>query len=354
MAKLSDTVVLKPILMLIVVFAVLVWFLYGVKSILAPFVFSLVIAYLFAPLVSYLDKLRLSRTFSTMLVMSLLLMFIIIVSLTTVPILYKQISLLVNKVVEQKELIINIMPLLSAWLEKLDPYIVSKIKIAFSGLSHEILTFAGSVLKDILQSGMQTINIISLIFIAPIVLFYTLRDWNKITTSIQLLVPKKYTPVAKKLFNEIDHALSGYVRGQTLVCIFLGLFYASGLALIGLDSACALGLISGLLSFIPYAGAIFSCVLCMLISLLQFGVVEPVLFTIVLFIVGQFLEGHFIVPRFIGKSVNLHPVWIMFGLLAGGALMGFIGVLIALPLTAIVGVVIRFVLSYYYKSKIYN
>lgn len=354
MTKMNDVVVFRPMLVLAGISIVFLLFLYGVKSILAPFVFALIVAYFLAPVISYLEKFKLSRTLSTIIVMCLLAVLIITISLTIIPILYKQISLFISKVIEQKEYIANIVPFVTSLLGEVQPEISNKIGVMVSELSHEVLAFVGSVLKSFLQSGINTVNIISLVFVAPIVLFYTLRDWDRVVSSIQSLFPKKFNPIAKKLFNEIDYTLSGYVRGQTYVCLFLGLFYAVGLTIVGLESGFVLGMISGLLTFIPYAGAIFSCVLCILISLMQFAALKQVLVILALFAIGQFLEGQFVVPRFIGKNVNLHPVWIIFGLLAGGALMGFIGVLIALPLTAIIGVVIRFILSYYYKSKIYS
>lgn len=329
-------------------------FLYQISGILFPFIISILLSYFFAPFMNYMEKQKISRSFSAVMVIVIVTFFITLISFTVIPLLYKQIAILIKRASEHQDYLTHILaPQALHWLEKYDPDLTVKIKDAFGDFSAQILGYFVSVMSKLLHSGLVTINILSLVFIAPIVLFYLLRDWKSIVSSIKKLIPRKFRKVSDKLGGEIDTALSGYIVGQIYVCLTMAAYYSLGLSIIGLDSGLALGLVTGILTFIPYVGSLFGAVLCCLIALVQFNGVTYVAIIIGLFVVGQFLEGHFIVPRFIGESINLHPVWVIFGLLTGGALFGFVGVLIALPATAVLSVIIKFSLAHYYKSKLY-
>ncbi len=344
----------KSYVIFAVVAALLLWFFASVSSILTPFVVALIISYFLAPIVGFLQNHRIARPLGTVLVMMGFFVVIALIFLTVFPVLYKQIVILITRAVSHKAEINEVMPRLLGELDTINPELKAKFKESLIGFSSEFMSFFTAMLSRLINSGFAAVNVISLIFITPIVLFYTLRDWNQIICALECSVPRRYAGTAQKLFHDIDHSLSGFIRGQTMVCLILGFYYAISLTFVGIESGIALGVISGILTFIPYVGALFSGFLCILVATIQFGTVHHALLVIGVFVVGQFIEGHFLVPRLVGHNVNLHPVWIMFGIMAGGALLGFVGVLIALPLTAVLGVIIRFALVYYYNSSFYK
>ena len=330
------------------------YFLYLVNDILTPFIVALVFSYFLAPVVLRLEKFKIPRGIGILLAISSLFFIVILLSFTLIPVIYKQALVLIERVSNHSAEIKLFSSSTLDRLKEIDPNLVAKAESTISDFSGNILYIAGQILGKIFHSGMLAINIIAIVFITPIVMFYMLLSWESFISSCQGLIPKKYRPTAKKLITDINTTLSGYLRGQTLVCFILGIFYATGLSIIGLESGIALGFISGLLVFVPYAGVIFSAVLCVIITAIQFNEFSHALLVAGLFALGQVLEGNFLTPRLIGKSVGLNPVWIIFGLLSGGALLGFVGVLVALPLTAVLGVIIRFALSRYKESKFYN
>ncbi len=331
-----------------------VYFLYLVNDILTPFVVALVFSYFLAPLVLRFERFKFPRSIGTLLSISFLFLIVVSLSFTLIPVIYKQSLVLIERISAHSSDIKVLSAGTFAKLKTIDPHLVEKAESSLSDLSGNILSFAGQVLGQIFLSGMLAVNILAIIFITPIVTFYMLLSWESFTNSCHNLIPKKHRATAKKLIGEINTTMSGYLRGQSLVCFILGIYYAIGLSLIGVESGMALGFISGLLVFVPYAGAIFSAVLCVIVTAIQFGELSPVLVVAGLFALGQVIEGNFLTPKLIGKSVGLNPVWIIFGLFSGGALMGFVGVLVALPLTAVIGVIIRFALSRYKESKFYN
>ena len=186
------------------------------------------------------------------------------------------------------------------------------------------------------------------------VAFYLLRDWDLIVTKIDIWLPRNHAPIIRKQINEIDRILAAFVRGQMTVCIILGLFYGISLSLIGLDFGFLVGFMTGLLAFIPYFGMLLGLVVGLGIAIFQFTDWLPVLGVAAVFLVGQVLEGNFITPKLVGDRVGLHPVWIIFALLAGGTLFGFVGILVAVPVAAATGVLIRFALAQYMGSALYK
>jgi len=195
----------------------------------------------------------------------------------------------------------------------------------------------------------------SLLIITPVVGFYMLLDWDKLVATIDSLVPLRHRETVRMLAREIDAALAGFLRGQSLVCLFLGFWYGSGLSLIGLNFGLLIGITAGLLSFIPYIGSLTALVLSSAVALVQ-GWPDWHLLAMALgvFLTGQFLEGNILSPKLVGDSVGLHPVWLIFALLAFGSLFGFTGLLVAVPFAAATGVVLRFAVRRYRESKLYR
>lgn len=340
------------IFFLAILFAIFA-FLYSVSEVLMPFAVALFLGYFFAPVVSKMHSFGVSRSVASISVVSFVILLIVMFSITVIPLLYKQVVLLAQMAIDHQK---DVQDLIRKFMDEyqLSPALTAKLQEYLEALSGTVLSFMGSVLTNILHSGVAAINILSLIFICPFVLYYIMADWNKLTHALDSVIPVKALPAFKGLSKELHYTLSGYVRGQLMVCMIMATYYSVAYTIIGVESGIALGIISGALTFIPYAGALFSIVLTGLIVTVQFGSLKILAIVLGAFMFAQFLEGNFIVPKLVGEKVKLHPVWVIFGLLSGGALFGFLGVMIALPLTAVIAVVIRFLLKDYKESSIYK
>ena len=212
-----------------------------------------------------------------------------------------------------------------------------------------------NALRSLVSGGAAIFSFLSFLVITPVVAFYMLVDWNKMVATIDDWLPLDHRDTLRAIAAEINHALAGFIRGQSLVCLFLGLWYGIGLTLIGLDFGFLIGVIAGVLSFIPYVGSLTALVLSIGVSLVQ-GWPSLTLFVeaLAVVLVGQFLEGNVISPKLVGGSIGLHPVWLMFSLFAFGELFGFTGLLIAVPAAAALGVLARHLIGLYLKSPLYR
>src|SRR5204862_5459370 len=210
-------------------------------------------------------------------------------------------------------------------------------------------------LKSLWTGGQALLSIFSLVVVTPVVAFYLLYDWNRMIAAGNNWIPLQNREYVRGLAHEMDEAIAGFVRGQTAVCLILGSYYAVALTLAGLSFGLLIGLASGIITFIPYVGSMTGLVLAVGVAVAQFWPeYTPIMTVLVIFFVGQFLEGYVLAPKLVGESVGLHPVWLMFALFAFGYLLGFVGLLIAVPLAAIVGVLVRFALRRYLESPFYT
>jgi predicted PurR-regulated permease PerM len=210
-----------------------------------------------------------------------------------------------------------------------------------------------SMARGLVLSGLTVVNLLTLVFITPIVTIYMLNDWDRMVAGIDALLPSHQAALIRQLASQMDAMLSGFLRGQIMVCLALGVIYALGLSWVGLKGGLVLGFIAGLISFIPYVGAAIGMVVAGLLGLGQFGIDWMMLSQIAaVFAVGQFIEGNVLTPRLVGDRVRLHPVWIMFALLAMGHLFGFLGLLLAVPVAAICGVVVRHAAGVYQRDYV--
>lgn len=343
------------ILFWILGFIVVGLFLSTVSEILLPFVVALIFAYFLDPAADKIEDLGASRTVATLLITATFFIVVIILAILMVPLLYDQFVAMTNKIPEYIKLANDtLLPSITILLERLDPDAVANAKKSLSEVSVYIFEFLAQLAGNIWNSGIAIVNILSLIFITPIVTFYMLRDWDRIVEKVNGWLPPKHAKTIRTQAKEIDRTLAGYIRGQTNVCILLGTFYAIGLTAAGLDFGLFIGMATGILSFIPYVGLLVGFVFGMVIAFFQFADLTDVLIIAAIFIVGQILEGNFVAPKLVGDKVGLHPVWIIFGMLAGASIFGFTGILLAIPVTAIIGVLTRFSLNQYLKSPLYK
>jgi predicted PurR-regulated permease PerM len=230
---------------------------------------------------------------------------------------------------------------------------MSELQNAIKNQAGTLIKWIGQTLGTLLSGGLFLANLLSLIFITPVVTFYLLRDWDNLIAEIDNLLPRKYAPVIREQAKLIDAVLSGFMRGQASVCLLLGIFYAVGLTLVGLDFGLMVGMVAGVLSFIPYVGTIVGFIVGIGLAFVQFSDWISIALVAGVFVVGQGIEGNFLTPRLVGTRVGLHPVMVIFALLAGGALFGFLGILLAVPVAAVVGVLTRFAIKKYAASRYY-
>ncbi len=335
----------------IITFGLLVHFL---SSILLPFVVGMAIAYFLDPVADRLEEKGLSRTLATTVILLAFFMAAVSIFLLLIPMLQDQIIEFARMVPRILEAVQNfVKPYLEQLRTDLSPEAMEKIRSAIGSSAGKIANWVTQVLAGVWSRGIAVFNILSLVLITPVVAFYLLRDWDLITAKVDTWLPRGSAATIREQALAIDATIAGFVRGQSTVCLVLAAFYGIGLTVIGLKSGLLVGLGAGLISFIPYLGAAVGMTVGVGIALFQFPEWTTVAIVAAVFVVGQTLESYVLTPRLVGDRVGLHPVWIIFALLAGGALMGFTGVLIAVPTAAIIGVLVRFGLSRYMQSELY-
>lgn len=336
------------------IFVVFFFLLYVLRSVLMPFVAGILLAYLLDPVADKLQKFKISRTGATIIVCFLVILIVVPAICIIINMLENQISLLLRATPKYLGIISEkIRPTLGMLSERFPSLQEGNIEEMVKANIGNGLKFVGKVLKSLISNGFAFINLLSLILIMPIVTFYMLRDWNVFVQKIESLLPRKSKKSIMQSLQEINRIIAGFIRGQLSVCLILGVFYSIGLKVVGLELGLLVGFIAGIISFIPYVGTITGFVLGVVLAFAQFGDMQHVMYVIGVFIVGQFLEGNFLTPKLVGESVGLHPVWVMFSLLAGGVLLGFLGLMLAVPLAAIIGVLVRIVIKRYKLSSLY-
>jgi predicted PurR-regulated permease PerM len=336
----------------LVVFILLLWLL---SPILLPFIAGLAIAYLLTPLTDRLERMGLHRLAAALIIITLVVLAIILVILLVAPILGGQLSSFIDNipgyVAKLRSLVTESS---SLWVQKIVGSGIASDK-AIGDLVTQGAGYLTTLLKSLWSGGSALISLFSLIVVTPVVAFYLIYDWHKMIGTADSWIPLHQRETVRELARQTDAAIAGFVRGQSAVCLILGTFYAVGLSFAGLNFALLIGLISGLITFIPYVGSMTGLILALAVAVAQFWPqYAPILIVLGIFLLGQFLEGNVLSPKLVGDSVGLHPVWLMFALLAFGYLFGFVGLLVAVPLAATIGVLCRFALNRYLESSLYT
>ncbi len=324
-------------------------------SILLPFVAAAGIAYVMDPLCTPLARARIPRGLAALLLVIALVTVVLLFALLLYPLVLSQIALLVGRVPSYvREVSAFAAKSIAQLQQHLGPeYVDAKLSELVSGQAGAMLSFLVDALSRIVGGGFALFNVVSLIVVTPVVSFYLLRDWPGVLARMDSWVPRRYQTVVRAQAREVDRILSAWVRGQAMCCMLLAVFYALGLSIVGLDLGLVVGLAAGTLSFIPYVGSITGAVTAIGLAFAQFPTWGGVIRVLVVFVIGQILEGYVIYPRFLGDRVELPAVWVIFALLAGGAAFGFLGVMLAVPVAATVGVLARFWLQRYLRSPLY-
>lgn len=328
---------------------------YALSSVLTPFVAGLAVAYFLDPLADKLENRLKSRTAATVLI---LLTFFLVVSALGVglfPLLQAQIAGLVARVPEAVQAAHELLdPWVREFQQQLGANQIENLKANAGAFAGDAMAWLVGFLKNLILGGKAVMNTLSLLFIMPIVAFFLLRDWDKMVAKIDDLLPRDSADIIRAQFREIDETIAGFVRGQATVCLALGTMYATGLTLVGLEFGLLIGLGTGLISFVPYVGMLIGLTVAFGVALIQFSELLPFVLIAAVFAGGQAIEAAFLTPKLVGGRIGLHPVWIIFALMAGGALFGFIGVLLAVPTAAVIGVWVRFAIGRYRASTLYT
>lgn len=334
-----------------IVFGILLFLL---RDMLLPFVAGMAVAYVLDPVADRLEAAGLSRTMATVLITTLFIIVTVGALFLLLPLIYHQLIELISRVPAIADSIRDYLLTLSESLfTKLGPDRMERVREALAGFTEDLGVWVLGFGKGLWQSGLALVNLVALLFITPIVTFYLLRDWDHIVARADDLLPRRHAAEIRLQLGKINEALAGFVRGQGLVCILLMIFYSIGLTLVGLDFGLVVGLGAGALTFIPYVGAIAGVATAVVLALLQFDDVMWVGVVAMVFVAGQVIEGNFLSPKLVGERVGLHPVWIIFGALAGVTLFGFVGMLLAVPATAVAGVLVRFAAERYQISAVF-
>ena len=330
------------------VFALLLWLL---GDVLVPFLLGGAIAYLLDPVADWLQRRGLSRAWATVVITVFGLLVLTVLLLLIVPTLARQATQLVEVAPQMAD---NV----EAFLTERFPSLVEEDSIlrrSLNDVGETIRARGGEFVRAAFSSLSGLVNIVVLFVLVPVVAFYLLMDWDRLVAEIDSLLPREHAPTIRHLARQIDDTLSGFVRGQGLVCVILGTYYALALMAVGLNFGLVIGFIAGMLTFIPYVGAIVGGVLSIGLALFQFwGDWLWIVVVWAIFQSGQFVEGNILTPKLVGDSVGLHPVWLIFALAAFGALFGFVGLLVAVPVAAVIGVLARFATERYRESKLYR
>jgi predicted PurR-regulated permease PerM len=350
--------------------------LYFLSPVLAPFVAGTALGYLLDPVADRLQRLGMSRLSAALILLVFFITFVVTALIILLPILSRQFAGLVTSmpgylqtlgglVVEWQTRFtgdyfndwLQTMGLGPEWLQKIGigPASSFDTQKYIDDLTNQGATLIGDFVKSLVWRGYALINVITLVVITPVVAFYMMLDWDQMIHILDNLVPPRHRDDVRYLAGEINEALAGFVRGQSLVCVFLGVWYAVGLSAIGLNFGFLIGVIAGVLSFIPYVGSITAFVLSIIIAIVQdWPHISMPVEAIAIVSFGLIMDGYVLSPRLVGASVGLHPVWIMFALLAFGALFGFTGMIIAVPTAAALGAVMRFLAARYRQSGLYR
>lgn len=340
---------------LIIIFLLILVFLYSISDILLPFVLGLTFAYLLDPVADRIQARKIPRHWATLIITVVFFTVISVAGVLLLPIIFEQLGEFFRQLPKfYRQFDRQIVPMILERIRDVNPMIASKFHIESKDISEHLNTIINNSIGGLFASGVNLLNFLSLILITPIVTFYMLRDWDLFVAKMYSLLPQDYAPTIKEQIKKIDDTIASFIHGQLNVCILMGLVYGLTLTLIGLNFGFIIGLFTGLLIFIPFLGFLTGATIGVLVAYFQYpNDISQVMFIAGVFITIHVVEANLISPKIIGGKIGIHPAWLIFGMLAGGSLLGLVGVIISVPMTAIVGVLVRFALEQYSTSGFY-
>ena len=337
----------------LVISAALLWLL---SPVLLPFIAGMVLAYLLDPVTRRVERTGLGRVLSALIVIALIIVTIVVAVILVAPILGAELFAFIDNFPKYMD---RLQSLLSGsnreWLGKIFGSQTADTSKSLGTLMAQGASWLATFVASLWSGGRALVSLFSLLIITPVVAFYLLCDWDRLLVTVDNWIPVHQRETVRGLAREIDAAIAGFVRGQAVICVILGMFYAVGLTLSGLNFGFLIGFATGVMSFIPFVGALTGFLVAGGVAIAQFWPSWLLILAVVgVFAIGQVLEGYILTPNLVGKRIGLHPVWLMFSLLAFGYLFGFVGLLVAVPLAAAIGVLIPFALRQYLASPIYT
>ena len=346
----------RQVMFWVAALAVFVATLWLLSEILLPFVAGMALAYLLDPIARRAERLGVGRGISALVIVTLVIVVLVLAVMLIAPVLAAQVAAFMEKLPDYLQRLQNLVSDPSRpWLSSLVGERLPDAGKSVSGLVTQSAGWITAFLASLWSGGRAVFSVLSLLVITPVVAFYLLCDWERVLATVDGWIPLQHRDTVRALAREIDGAIAGFVRGQALICLILAVFYAIGLTLTGLHFGFTIGIITGVLAFIPYVGALTGFLIAGIVAIAQFWPSwTPILMVIGVFLIGQVLEGYVLSPLLVGSKVGLHPVWLMFALIAFSYLFGFVGLLIAIPLAASIGVLARFALRKYVESPIYT
>ncbi|WP_339487353.1 AI-2E family transporter [Pseudomonas sp. EL_65y_Pfl2_R95] len=341
----------------IVGFALLAWLLYLLGPMLSPFIIAIVLAYMGDPLVDRLERLKISRTWGVIIVFAIFSLVLTILLVVLVPLLGKQLVRLYELAPQMIDWTQHVaLPWVQAKFGLNDNFWrLDQLKGALSDNLGKTTDIASMVLKKVTASGMALVGLVANLLLIPVVSFYLMRDWDLMVAKVRSMLPRDKETTIVELMAECHEVIGAFMRGQLLVMLALGVMYATGLMVIGLELGLLIGVFAGLASIVPYLGVFVGISSALIAGLFQFGLEPyPLMAIAAVFIVGQMLEGMLLTPWLVGDRIGLHPVAVIFAIMAGGQLFGFSGILLALPVAAVIMVLLRHAHDFYKLSSLYG
>lgn len=340
----------------IIIIGIIITSLTLISNILTPFLVAGIIAYMLQPIIANISlKYKLPKIIVVSAISLLFFSVLVIIVIVVLPIIYQQTTSLITEIPAYKNYLeTKLAPVITAKITAIDPNIADKINNSISNFINGIFSLVTSLVNNIWHYTLTTINLFILILLIPLILFYFLRDWPKILQNINLLLPIKNKKQIQKIFSAINESLSAYVRGQLNVCLLLSVYYIISLSIIGINLGVLLGILSGFSIIIPFIGVFFSFSLTMIVGYFALGMVPQLFYIMIIYFIGSILDSYILSPKIIGDKIGLHPVWIIFTVLASGNIFGFIGILFAVPIAAIIKILFLAAVDFYKSSKFYK
>lgn len=337
------------------IFAALIVLMIVLRGVLLPFVIGMAVAYFLDPVADKLERWGLSRTLATTLLTVAFLVVVFLAIAFLLPVLQRQlVDFLGNLPGYFQTIRAWAQPAIEGWMRRLDPEDVQRIENAVGAFSGRAIQYVLGLVGNIWAGGMALVGFLGVLFITPVVTFYLLRDWDSLIKRVDSWLPVRQAETIRAQARQIDETLAGFVRGQGMVCLILAAYYGATLSIAGLEFGLVVGIAAGLISFVPYVGSVGGLAVAVGLALLQFDEAWRIGVVAAIFGIGQALEGMVLTPKLVGDRVRLHPVWVIFAVLAGGSLFGFVGMLVSLPVAAVIGVLVRFGIAHYLASPLYH
>lgn len=327
-----------------------------VSDVIKPFFIAFILSYLLQPSIDFIrSKFKISRNSAVILVFFVFLSILSVLLVTLLPTIYQQITIFINNIPSYKDYFqTEIIPPTLEKIYSIEPNVADKLKDSLSNFINNIFTLLSGLANNFWHYTLVTINIFVLFILIPIILFYFLRDWPRIIVNMRTLLPLKSKKKILEILLSINNLLSAYIRGQLNICLLLSIYYSILLTIIGVDLAILLGILTGFLVIIPFVGTLIAFSITLITGYLKFGMTTKLLYIVIVYLIGNICESYILTPKIIGDKVGLHPVWIIFSILACGSLFGFVGIFFAIPIAGITKILLFNIIDSYKSSKLYR